>query len=232
MRCLLAAAFLAGVLSTGCGLVDPDITNFDLQIQDKMFTVDTEQWQLQGVDQLTSMSCATTPGVCAVAAEQACTEGQCFGRCASDSQTCELLVVVTLWQMVDTDAENPELEAVADQPVVDVTIDSIAYQVITNTLNVETPTFTIYAAPSTIMSPGDPEAREVGTITPVAPATLVPETDVVITGDGREVLSDFMGDYMNPFNIIVGAEVVVGMGDTVPSGELSAVVRVRAHAGL
>ena len=107
MRCLLAAAFLAGVLSTGCGLVDPDITNFDLQIQDKMFTVDTEQWQLQGVDQLTGMSCATTPGVCAVAAEQACTEGQCFGRCAADTQTCELLVVITLWQMVDTDAYSP-----------------------------------------------------------------------------------------------------------------------------
>jgi hypothetical protein len=232
MRRLLAAAFLAGTLSTGCGLVDPDITNFDLQLQDKMFTVDTQQWELQGVDQLTSLDCSAAPGSCAVAADQACTEGQCFGRCSTETQTCELQVIVTLWQMVDTDAENPELEAVADQPVVDVTIDSIAYEVITNTLNVETPTFTIYAAPSTIMSPGDPEARAVGTIAPVQPATLVPETDVVITEDGRDVLADFMGDYMNPFNIIVGAEVIVGMGDAVPSGELSAVVRVRAHAGL
>lgn len=232
MRRILAVASLAGVLSTGCGLVDPDITNFDLQIQDKMFTVDTEQWQLQGVDQLTSLDCSGSPGMCAVAAEQACTEGQCFGRCSTETQTCELQVIVTLWQMVDTDAENPELETVSDQPVVDVTIDSIAYQVITNTLNVETPTFTIYAAPSTIMSPGDPEARAVGTITPVPPATLVPETDVVITEGGRDVLADFMGDYMNPFNIIVSAEVIVGMGDEVPNGELSAVVRVRAHAGL
>lgn len=232
MRRLPAVALLAGVLSTGCGLVDPDITNFDLQIQDKMFTVDTEQWELQDVDRLTEMPCDGSPGVCAVAAEQACSEGQCFGRCSTETQTCELQVIVTLWQMVDTDAENPELETVSDQPVIDVVIDSIAYQVVTNTLNVETPTFTIYAAPSTIMSPGDPEARAVGTITPVPPATLVPETDVVITGDGRDVLSDFMGDYMNPFNIIVGAEVIVGMGDEVPTGELSAVVRVRAYAGL
>lgn len=232
MRCLLATALLAGILSTGCGLVDPDITNFDLQLDDKMFTVDTEQWQLSGVDQFTSLDCSGSPGMCAVAAEQACTDGQCFGRCNGDSDTCELQIVIALWQMVDTDAENPELEAVADQPVVDVTIDSIAYQVIENSLNVETPVFTIYAAPSTIMSPGDPEARVVGTIAPVPSATLIPETDVAITAEGREILGDFMGDYMNQFNIIVGSEVIVGMGDTVPSGRLSAVVRVRAHAGL
>ena len=232
MRRLLAAAFLAGILSTGCGLVDPDITNFDLFIQDKNFTVDTEQWELDGVDQLTSTDCSGTPGVCAVAAEQACTEGQCFGRCDAESSTCELLIVIALWQMVDTDAENPELETIADQPVIDVTVDSIAYEVFENSLNVATPEFTIYAAPSTIMSPGDPEARAVGTIASVPPATLLGETDVVITADGREVLADFMGDYMNPFNIIVASEVVVGMGDAVPAGRLSASVRVRAHAGL
>jgi hypothetical protein len=231
MRRLLAAAFLAGVLSAGCGLVDPDITNFDLYIQDKMFTVDTQQWELQGVDAFTSTDCSATPGVCAVAAEQACAEGQCFGRCGLES-TCELQIVVALWQMVDTDAENPELETVADQPVIEVTIDSIAYEVTENSLNVATPELTIYAAPSTIMSPGDPEAREVGTIAPVAPATLIPSTDVVISQGGREVLSDFMGDYMNPFNIIVASEVIVGAGDTVPDGRLSASVRVRAHAGL
>jgi len=232
MRRFLAVAFLAGVLSTGCGLVDPDITNFDLFIRDKDVTVDTEQWELQGVDQFTSTDCSASPGICAVAAEQACTSGQCFGRCNGETSTCELQIVVALWQMVDTSTENPELAQVADQPVVDVTIDAIAYQVTENTLNVETPTFTIYAAPSTIMSPGDPEAKPIGTIAPVPPATLVPETDVEITAQGREDLAAFMGDYMNQFNIIVGSEAIVGMDDTLPSGRLSAVVRDRAHAGL
>lgn len=227
MRCFL---LLAGLLA-GCGLVDPDVTNFDLFVRDKQFTVDTEQWQLQGVDQLTSTDCSQTTTICTSAAQTACAEGQCFGNCAPEG-TCELQIVVALWQMVDTNTENPELRTVSDQPVVEVTIDSIAYQVIENTLNIETPEFIVYAAPSTIMSPADPQAKAIGAIPPVAARTLMPENDIVIDDDGRGSLAQFMGDYMTPFNIIIGSEIVVGDGDPVPTGKLSAVVRVRAHAGL
>src|SRR5687767_1549461 len=116
MRCstLLLIAALGG-----CGLVDPDITNFDLRIRDKEFTVDTEQWELMGVDQFTSTSCSQTPpDVCAAAAQQACAEGQCFGRCGG-TDTCELQVQVGLWQMVDPNTENPELADITDEPVVE-----------------------------------------------------------------------------------------------------------------
>jgi hypothetical protein len=230
LRRFVTAVILA-TLFAGCGLVDSDITNFDLFVRDKDFTVDTEQWELQGVDQLVSTDCSQAMGICATAAENACTEGQCFGRCGLEG-TCELQVVVALWQMVDTNTENPELMQVADQPVVDVTIDSIAYQVVENNLSIETPELTVYVAPSTIMSPGDPEARAIGVIPPVASRMLVPETDIVISATGRDALADFMGDYMTPFNIIVGSDVVIGNGDPVPTGKVSAVVRVRAHAGL
>jgi hypothetical protein len=230
LRRFVTAVILA-TLFAGCGLVDSDITNFDLFIRDKAFTVDTEQWELQGVDQLTSTDCSQAMTVCAAAAEQACTEGQCFGQCAPEG-TCELRVLVALWEGVDTNMENPELMQVADQPVVDVTIDSIAYQVVENNLNIATPEMTVYAAPSTIMAPGNPEARAIGVIPPVESRTLVPETDIVISDEGRDALADFMGDYMTPFNIIVGTEVVIGDGDPVPTGKVSAVVRVRAHAGL
>jgi hypothetical protein len=223
---------LLALVMTGCGLVDPDITNFDLFIRDKEFTVDTDEWNLNGVDAFTSTDCSASPGLCAVAAENACDPGQCFGSCDGGSDTCQLQIVMQLWQTVDMSAENPEINTVADEPVVSVTIDSIAYQITENTLNIETPTFTVYAAPSNIMSPGDPEAAAIGTIEPVPPATLIPETDIVLTGDGRSALADKMGDYMTPFNIIVGSEIFVRQGDEVPQGRLRAVVRVRAHAGL
>jgi len=227
LRCFV----LLATLLAGCGLVDSDITDFELYVRDKDFTLDTEQWQLQGVDQFTTTDCSQTTQICGSAAENVCAEGQCAGSCGLEG-TCELQVLVALWKPVDTNLENPELKTVADQPVVDVTIDSIAYQVVENNLNIETPPLDVYVAPSTIMSPGNPEARHIGTIEPVPSRTLVPETDIVITGEGRAALADFMGDYMTPFNIIVGTDVIVGNGDEVPSGKVSAVVRVRAHAGL
>lgn len=231
MRCLYVFAALA--LSAGCGLVDPDITDFELFIRDKQFTVDTAQWGLTDVDAYTGTDCTQQAGVCSAAAQQACTEGQCFGRCdAEGTGTCELLVLVNLWQPVVLGMDNPELATLDDQPLVDVMIDSIQYEVTENTLDVATPTFTIYVAPSTIMSPGDPEAEPVGTIAPVAAGTLVPLTDVTITADGQAALQRFMTDYSTPFNIIVGSEMVLAQGDTVPTGGMTARVQVRAHAGL
>jgi hypothetical protein len=222
---------LAGALA-GCGLVDPDITNFELYVQEKQFTVATDDWGLADVPDFTSIECADMPGFCAQGAMAACEPGQCVGRCNGESDTCELQVLVALWQPVNVDAENPELRDIASEPVVEVEIDTIEYTVTENTLNVATPPFTIYVAPSTIMSPGNPEARAIGTIEMVAAGTLVPTTQVEITAEGRAALGDFMGDYMTPFNIIVGAELIIGMGDTVPTGAMSAEVQVRAHAGL
>ena len=232
----LVVGVTAAILLAGCGLVDSNITNFDLYIKDKMFTVDTSQWQLQGVDQYTSASCTPPPGTdqCAAAlqASNACKPGQCIGSCDPSTNTCKLQILLSLWQTVDMSTDNPEINTVASEPVVTVTIDSIAYQVIENTLNVPTPEMTVYAAPSTIMSPGDPEAKPVGMIPPVPANQLVGETTVMMTPDGTTNLAGYMGDYMTPFNIIVGSEIDVGMGETVPAGRLTAVVRVKAHAGV
>jgi hypothetical protein len=223
---------LALAVTAGCGLVDPDITHFQLYVQEKPFTVATEDWALGDVDAFTSIDCSESTGICAVSAEQACGEGECAGRCDGATDRCELQIIVALWQTVNIDMENPELRDIASEPVVDVEIDSIEYEVSENTLNVATPPMTLYVAPSTIMTWGGSEAHAIGTIEMVAAGTLVPRTEVVLTDEGRATLADYMGDYMTPFNIIVGSELVVGMGDTVPSGAMTATVQVRAHAGL
>ena len=61
---------------------------------------------------------------------------------------------------------------------------------------------------------------------------MVALTSVELTEDGQATLKRYMDDFMTPFNIIVGAELIVGMGDPVPSGAMTANVQVRAHAGL
>src|SRR5437763_1625278 len=143
MHRLVVGVAMASALA-GCGLVDSNVTNFDLYIKDKMFTGDTSQWQLQGVDQYTSAQCAPSPDPCAAALQQAmaCKDGQCFGQCDPNTNTCKLQIMLSLWQTVDMSSDNPEINTVASEPVVQVTIDSIAYQVIENTLNVATPVMT------------------------------------------------------------------------------------------
>ena len=131
----------------GCGLISSDVTDFDLTLPDKTFTVDTASWQLNGVDTFTSTDCSSQMGVCAAAAQQACKQGQCFGSCDADTQTCDLQVLVSLWQMVDLLSEKPELQTINDQPLVGVTIDSVDYEVTENTLNVDTPEMKMYVAP-------------------------------------------------------------------------------------
>lgn len=232
LRAVLATGLvaLAGSALAGCGLIADDIDDFDLSLEEKTFTVDTADWGLTDADAYLSTDCSAAPSVCATAAQAACTEGNCFGSCNATTQTCDLRVIVSLWEMVILTEEQPELQTIDDQPLVGVTIDSIEYAVSENSMNVATPPFTLYVAPSTIMSPGDPEAEPVGDIPSVTPGTLLPFTDVEITAAGRASLVDYMTSFTTPFNIIVGADITMTAGQPVPSGRLTAQVKVAAHA--
>ena len=227
-----SACVTAALALSGCGLISSDVTNFDLTLPDKTFTVDTASWGLGNVDAFTSTSCSANAGVCAAAAQQACNQGQCFGSCDSATQTCDLKVLVSLWQPVDLVAEKPELQTINNQPLVGVTIDKLEYQVIENSMNVATPPMTMYIAPATVMAPGDPQAHAIATIPAVPAGTTQALMAIELTADGKTQLAKFMGDYATPFNIIVGAELDVKQGDTVPAGRLAAKVVVTAHASL
>jgi hypothetical protein len=225
-------AFAALAVLGGCGLISSDVTNFDLTLPDKTFTVDTSQWMVtqQQADAATSVSCAGNPGICATGAQQACTKVTCTGTCDA-SNFCELDVQVALYQMVDLLNEKPELKTINDQPLVGVHIDKIEYQVTENTLNVATPELGLYVAPSTVMAIG-PDAVQIGTVPSIPAGQTPPLMAVDLGADGQAALAKYMGDYKNPFNIIVGSTVPISHGATVPMGRLTAKVKVTAHASL
>jgi hypothetical protein len=231
-RIAWSACVSAAFALSGCGLISSDVTNFDLTLPAKSFTVDTTSWGLTNVGTFTSTDCSANQGVCAAAAQQACNQGQCFGSCDSGTQTCDLKVLVSLWQAVDLVAEKPELATINNQPLVGVSIDKLEYQVTENSLNVATPPMSMYIAPATVMAPGDPQAQLIATIPPIPAGAIQPLMPVTLTADGKAQLAKFMGDYKTPFNIIVGAQIDVKMGDVVPMGRLGAKVLVTAHASL
>jgi len=230
MTRLISVAALTALLA-GCGFIDPDITNFDLMLPEKEFTVDTAQWELSDDATFPAIPCAEQPGVCSAGISEVCgNEALCFGSC--DGVNCKALVLVSLFQPVDLYDERPELKTIDEQPLVSVTVDRVAYDITENTLNIESPELTIYVGPSSTMTPGDPQAQPVGTVVPIPAGTQLTEAEVNMTPDGREDLSEFMKDYMTEFNIIVGAQVEISAGEPVPSGRLTAVVYGNAHAGI
>ncbi|MEJ7604612.1 MAG: hypothetical protein WKG01_42560 [Kofleriaceae bacterium] len=220
--------------SAGCGLISSDVTNFDLTLPDKSFTIDTASWEIDGeqAETLLQTNCSSAPSVCNSVAQQACAM-DCAGSCNPDSQTCVLELKVGLYRPIDLVMERPELKSINDEPVIKVTLDSVTYEITTNTLNVDTPVLTLYVAPMSVMEPSDPQAKAIGTIEPVT-AGMTTETpaQITFTATGKADLVAMMNSFKTPFNVIVGSTLLVQAGTPLPSGKLDAVVHIKAHAGL
>lgn len=227
---LISVAALVSLLG-GCGLIDSDITRFDLRVSNKTFTVDTAQWELTAEASFPAIDCTGMPGVCSAGIAEACgNDALCFGSC--DGANCQALVLVALFQSVNLTQERPELDDIANQPIIEVHVERVSYSIEENTLTAATPELNLYVAPVSVMSPGDPQARLVGRIQPVPAGTTPTDQDLIVDAMGRQNLEEFMGDYKAAFNVIVGGQVSIGAGDPVPVGSLRASVTVDAYANL
>jgi len=219
---------------SACGLVSSDVTNFDLTLPDKNFSVDTSGWQVDQTAAMTYLDTSCTnpaPNVCTSAAASACSMN-CTGSCDTTTNKCDLALAVSVYKGVDLQMDQPELSTINSEPVIKVTIDSVKYEVTDNTLNVATPAMGVYVAPMSITDPSDPMARQIGTIDPIPAMTTLTATDMTYTADGKQALADIMGTYRTPFNVIVGATLTIKAGDRLPTGKLDAIVHITAHAGI
>jgi hypothetical protein len=230
----LSAGVVLLACAGGCGLISSDVSNFDLTLPDKNFSVDSAAWQVDPTlaRMFLGTQCTTpAPNVCTTAASTACAMN-CTGACGA-AHTCDLSLQVSVFQPVDLVTEKPELKTINDQPVIKVTIDSVTWEVTANTLNVATPVMNVYVAPMSVMDPADPMAKQVGVINPIDAmmTTTAPQT-LAYTETGKQALVDTMSTFKNPFNVIVGSTLTLKNGDTLPTGRLDAVVHIKAHAGL
>ena len=227
---------LVGLSLASCGLISSDVTNFDLTLPDKKFSINTEGWQVdQGAADLLLRQPCTTSTMCNAAVQAACKTG-CSGACGqAQPQTCELSLDVSLSQPINLVMEKPELKSINDEPVIKVTIDSVTYEVTSNTLNVDTPEITVYVAPMSVVKvdPADPQIKAIGTIAPVPKGQVTDKPQsIIFTPAGKAELVNIMSTFKTPFNVLVGSSLVVKAGQLVPTGKLDAVVHIKGHAGL
>jgi len=231
----LGSGLVVSLWLASCGLISSDVTNFDLTLPDKKFSIDTAGWQVDSnaANLYLAQSC-TTSTTCNAAVTQACKAG-CSGSCdlSGTPHTCDLSLDVNLLQPVDLVMEKPELKTINDEPVIKVTIDSVTYEVTNNTLNVDTPVINVYVAPMSAIKSTDPMAKLIGTILPVrAGQTTTGPQPIMFTPTGKADLVNIMSTFKTPFNVLVGSSLVVKSGQPVPTGKLDAVVHIKGHAGL
>ena len=150
----------------------------------------------------------------------------------ADGTPAPMPVLVNLFDTVNLAQEAPELSSVDGQPLIDVELQRVFFDVLENTLTVETPEMGVYVAPETVTSPAVPQALLIGTIPPIPAGMTVTNQDMVLAPDGNANLQMFMSDFSTPFNIIVGTTVEVEADDPVPSGRLRARIGADASAGL
>jgi hypothetical protein len=226
-----AAGLLAA--ASGCGLISSNVTNFDLMLPDKMFTVDASSWMVNqtAATSYLSQSCASAPTECAQWVQNACTTG-CSGVCDMTTQQCDLVLDVSEYTGVNLVMEEPDLSTINSEPIIKVTIDSVTYDIIPpNTLDVATPPMTVYVAPMSVMSATDPSAQAIGTIASIPAGMTATGLTMQYTTGGKQALANIMGDYKVPFNVIVGTQLTITAGQQVPTGKLTADVHITAHAG-
>ena len=228
---LVRTAF--GVIAfAGCGLISSSATTYDLDLPAQTFSVDASGWQVQtaSINDYLAKTCSPTSTLCATAANAACPMN-CTGSCDMAQQTCDLGLDIALHQTIDLLSEKPELKSIdGATTVLQVTVDSVDYEVTANSLTVATPPLSVYVAPMSVMDPKDAMAKLIGTIEVVDAGTTVTARPMVFSDGGQAALSATLANFKNPFNILVGGTLVLAHGDEVPRGKLDASVHVHAHA--
>ena len=122
----LALAF-AALSASSCGLIDPDVTDFNLKLPEKSFNVDTADWMLTVTEaSMPTIDCSATD--CTAAADMFCAEDHCTADCDASSH-CQAHVDVSVFQPFDLANESPELAEISYKPIAKVTVESIAFKI-------------------------------------------------------------------------------------------------------
>lgn len=233
IRLRLPALLAAVFIMSGCGLVDPNITDFRFVTDDKEFTIDTADWGLAGEAILPSVPCQQTNDMCMQASTTFCDPGEaaeCSAMCTAAS-TCRMTIQVALSNEVKL-ADESEFQAVNDQPLADVSVEDVEYRVTENTLDSDSPVLDIYIGPLGTMSPDGEGARHIGSVPSIPAGVQVGFTPIELTEQGRNHLRNFIEgeEYKSPFNVIVATRLDFEAGDRLPAGRARIGVHIIANA--
>lgn len=226
----------------GCGLVNSNTLSYEYAFDPQQFTEKLGDEKFNGT--LPMQPCDPTAAVDQCSQLQAAlpTGSPAKISCDTTTRMCAAFVDAVLPYPVDLSQAMSPLPAPVVQYGVDhVSIEKIAYWVMTNTVNVDLPPIDLYVAASAAKDQNDPSAKLVGTVAKLpARSTACADPadskgdpasagaavcDVKLDDAGQTALATFVKNYKTPFQFIAHAKLVAHGGEPIPTGTIAFSVR-------
>jgi hypothetical protein len=226
----------------GCGLVNSNTLSYQ-------YSFDPQQF-MQKLGDEKSMTTVPMQTCDPAAATDQCSQLQASLpsgtpaklSCDATTRMCAAVVDVVLPYPIDLSQEMTPLPSPVVQYGIDhVTIEKIAYWIMTNTVNVDLPPIELYVAASAAKDQNDASAKLVGTVAKLParsgacadaadgdkdePSNGAPVCDIKLDEAGQAVLAAFIKNYKTPFQFIAHTKIVAHGGDPVPVGTIAFFVR-------
>ncbi|HVV16059.1 MAG TPA: hypothetical protein VHH90_02555 [Polyangia bacterium] len=221
MRISLRTAGVLGVVLFGCA----DITRITFDLPKQTYSFDTMNW----VNLPPAATGLAFPSIPCGSDMECCTAGALVGLDCNTTPlmcpagTCEADVPESVSSSINLAQSVPQLATFPGHSLVKVTISSISYQVMDNTLNVDLPPMAIYLAPDGITDAHDPSAMLFGTV-PSIPAGTNPAGMVQKAPGADAVLEMYTKNVSQSFNVIATTTVVIAAGTPVPNGQITVTI--------
>jgi hypothetical protein len=235
LRPHLVAAFLVG----GCSLINSKTFSYDYAFDPQEFSKKLgDEKVMQNVP---AMACDPNAAMDVCAQLQAGLPATASTlQCDPASKMCIAVVELSLPYKVDLSMAMTPLPAdVVQYGANAVSIDKVAYWIMTNTVNVTLPPVDLYVASAAAKDQNDPSAVKIGSVAsphgatcgdtvdtkgdPAAGTAVV--CDVSLTDAGQAALATFVKSYKTPFQLIAHTRFTVPAGQPLPTGTLDFFVR-------
>jgi hypothetical protein len=216
MRRAVIASLLT--LASGCGwLISSDVLETDYVLPNKSYSFDASTFGVPaaltqevpcGGQLPTDCNALPLPASACQANMLNCEQNE------NGMNVCMAQVTVSQSTPINLGQEIPAFKSVTG--VLNIKIKKITYAVTANSLTIDLPDVTLFAAPQGVTDPCDPSAQKFGTL-PAIGAMMTPAGDVILEPNAAQVLNTYTKNIQTPFTIIAGATVKVSHA---PAGKI------------
>jgi hypothetical protein len=231
--------FVLALAVGGCGLVNSKTLSYEYAFSPQQFM--EKLGDEKAAATVPTMACdpAASPDPCAALQAQLPASAATL-QCDAATSSCIAVADVRLPYPIDLSQQSLP-GPVVQYGVDNVTIEKVAYWVMTNTVNVAIPPIDLYVAPAAAKDEHDARAVQIGSVAMLPARSNVcadaadPKRDeaangaavcdLKLTPQGDLALAAFVKDYKTPFQFIAHTRLVAHGGEPLPVGSIDFFMR-------
>jgi len=234
-RLAALAIALPLTFATGCGLINSDLAKVSFDLPPKTYTFDTGQadWSSSmtgAFAMVPTIACTANTDCCPLAISAAGIDCSML-VCDAPSGSCAFAVVVqSPPQMIDLKNEAQIPSSLANQSVIDITVNKLTYDVNQNSLNVDLPPVDLFVGPQGTTKVSDPGVVKFATVPSIPHGTTKTDGNIPIDAAANQVFENIGMHLGTPFVFLAQTRVVIPGGTPAPTGALTLTIKGQLSA--